>query len=390
MAEPKKIKILHVVWSLKVAGAEKLAVDMVHALSRAEFSTIVCSVNEDGLLGERLRQDGYTVYHRAKKSGLDWSMVKWLREIIANEQVDVVHSHQYSPMVYTVLAAVANRKMNHIYTEHGRNYPEQRRWKRTLVNPVLARMINHIVSISESTRKSMIVYDHLPSAKIKVIHNGVDLNRVRGVAGLCEKRRELEVPEGYCVVGTAARFDEVKNLPMMLRAFQLVLNKRPQTLLMLAGTGVLEDYLMGLVRDLEIEKSVRFVGLRHDLPDLLRIFDVFLLSSFTEGVSITLLEAMANGVPAVVTDVGGNSEVVIDGDTGFLVPLGAEEQMAMRIVELLENSQLSETMSFRSRERVEKSFSFSRMMAEYSAIYGVDTQCIVTSSVPEPGVTTHA
>ena len=386
MADFRKKKILHVVWSLEVAGAEKLAFDMVHALPRD--STIVCSVNKDGMLGDRLRKDGYTVYHRDKKPGLDWSMVCWLRDIIAREQVDAIHAHQYSPMVYAVLAAFANRKLTLIYTEHGRNYPEKRRWKRTLVNPLLARMIDGIVSISENTRKAMIEFDRLPGERIKVIHNGVDLDKVRGVADIREKRAELDIPDGYDVVGTAARFDEVKNLPMMLRAFRHVVAARPNTLLLIAGTGNLGNALKNLARELGIEKKVRFVGLRHDLPDILRVLKVFLLTSFTEGVSITLLEAMSNGIPAVVTQVGGNPEVVIDGETGFLVLLGDDRNMASRVLELLNNLELASKMGANGMARVETHFSFNRMMGAYLDLYGVGAD--KTISLNEMGVPQRA
>jgi L-malate glycosyltransferase len=381
-----KTKILHVVWSLELAGAEKLAFDMVQTLPLDSFCPIVCSVNNDGILGDMLRQDGYTVYHREKKPGLDWGTVRWLREIIMREQVDVIHAHQYSPMVYSVLAAFGCRKLKIIYTEHGRNYPEKRRWKRTFINPLLARMIDCIVSISEHTRQAMIEYDRLPGKRIRVIHNGVDFHKIRGVADINEKRRELEIPDGYGVVGSAARLDEVKNLPMMLRAFQRVVMDRSKTLLLIAGTGTLENRMKGLARELGIERKVRFVGLRHDLPDLMRIFNIFLLTSFTEGISITLLEAMANGIPAVVTKVGGNPEVVVDGETGYLVPLGEDKKMAERILELLGNPETAGKMGTRGMERVGKSFSFTRMMASYLDVYGVGPD-VLLRDLNKTGVT---
>ena len=370
MVGSKKTKILHVVWSLEVGGAEKLAYDMIHALPADRFDALVCSVNQNGILGDRLRQEGYSVYHREKKPGLDWSTVRWLREIIAREKVDVIHAHQYSPLVYAVLAAVANRKLTLVYTEHGRIHPEVHHWKRTLLNPLLARLVDSLVSISEATRLAMIEYDRLPGRRIRVIHNGVDFRKVRGMADIGLKRLELEIPDGYAVVGTAARFDQVKNLPMMLRAFRRVLTRRPETLLLLAGAGSLEPELKALACELKMEKKVRFAGLRHDLPDLLRIYDVFLLSSFTEGISITLLEAMANGVPAVVTDVGGNPEVVLDGETGYLVPGGEDEAMAARILELLEHPAEAREMGARGMRRVAESFSFARMMESYRELYG--------------------
>ena len=129
-----------------------------------------------------------------------------------------------------------------------------------------------------------------------------------------------------------------------------------------------------MARELGIVQSVRFVGLRHDLPDVLRLFNVFLLSSFTEGISITLLEAMANGLPTVVTDVGGNPEVVIDGETGYLVPLGEDKEMAARILTFLDNPEKAREMGTNGMQRVDKSFSFSSMMAAYWNLYGVHAE----------------
>lgn len=365
-----RVNILHVVWSLEVAGAEKLAYDMVRALPADRYRAIVCSVNKGGLLADRLRNEGVTVYHREKADGLDWGAVGWLREIIRREQVEVIHAHQYSPMVYAVLAACAVRRVRVIFTEHGRNYPEQYRWKRALLNPLLARGIDQIVAISASTRSSMIAYDRLPAERIRVVHNGVDLQCARGSADVSAKRLELGIPEGWAVVGSATRFEPVKNLPLLLHAFRTVLLDRPHTCLLLAGGGSLEQELRDLSRSLGMETRVRFIGLRHDLPDIYRLMDVFVLSSHTEGVSIALLEAMANGVPAVVTAVGGNPEVVRHGETGFLVPAGDDGVMAERLLQLLENKRMSEEMGRSGRLRVEECFSFDRMMAEYLEIYG--------------------
>jgi len=370
-----RVNILYVVWSLEIAGAEKLAYDMIRALPADRFRVIVCSVNKGGLLGERLRNEGVTVYHREKGNGLDWGAVGWLRDIIRRERVTVIHAHQYSPMVYAVLASWAMRHVRVVFTEHGRNYPEQRRWKRELVNPFLARGLDRIVAISASTRGSMMEYDRLPGDRIRVIHNGVNPEHARGSADVSAKRRELGIPEGHAVVGTATRFEPVKNLPLLLHAFRTVLTARPNTCLVLAGAGSLERELRDLARTLEMETRVHFIGLRHDLPDIYGVMDVFVLSSHTEGISIALLEAMANGVPAVVTAVGGNPEVVLHGETGFVVPAGDDGAMAERVLSLLDNPQRGGEIGRNGMRRVEKRFSFDRMMAEYLALYGADDVC---------------
>ncbi|OGT98274.1 MAG: hypothetical protein A2079_02585 [Geobacteraceae bacterium GWC2_48_7] len=133
--------------------------------------------------------------------------------------------------------------------------------------------------------------------------------------------------------------------------------------------GSKETELKALTAGLGIEHQVKFIGQRDDLQEIYPLMDVFLLSSYTEGISITLLEAMVCGLPCVVTDVGGNSEVVLDGVTGFLVPSDAHESMADKVLSLLADPELVAVMGNNGSERVASCFSFSRMMDEYLELY---------------------
>lgn len=367
------VGILYVVWSMGVGGAEKLAYDMVRSLPRHKFRAVVCSVEYGGVLGDRLRDEGYAVYHRKSVPGLDWGMISWLRNIIRTERVEVIHAHQYNPLFYSVFAAMGNPRLKLVYTEHGRTYPDRTYWKRFLVNPLLTYWIDHLVSISESTKNAMVTYDNFPARRIKVIHNGVDIGNIPEGVEIGAKRRELGIPEGWRVVGTAARLEEVKNLPMMLRAFRLILDRQPETCLVIAGIGSTEEQLRSLAVQLGVSEQVRFLGLRSDLNEIFPLLNVFLLTSFTEGVSITLLESMTHGIPAVVTNVGGNPEVVVDKVTGFLVPSGHHESMADKALFLMENPEMSLAMGNKAKERVTTCFSFDRMMAGYLALYDMKT-----------------
>jgi len=372
-APENTVGILHVLWSLGVGGAEKLANDMIRMLPRDVYRPVVCSVAEAGFLGDRLRDDGYHVYHRECVPGVDMGMVRWLREIISHENIRIIHAHQYSPMYYSVLAALGNKQLKLVYTEHGRLFPDRRNWKRYLVNPLLAKRIDHMVSIAESTKKAMIHYDNLPGKKIRVVHNGVEMPEKPVNLNLENKRMELGIPAACRILGTAARLDEDKNLPMMLRAFKIVLGCYPDSCLLIAGCGSLEGSkesdLKALATGLGIEQQVKFIGQRDDLQEIYPLIDVFLLSSYTEGISISLLEAMVCGLPCVVTDVGGNSEVVLDGVTGFLVPSDAHESMADKVLSLLADPELVAVMGNNGSERVASCFSFSRMMDEYLELY---------------------
>lgn len=368
-SQGKPIGILHVVWSLWMGGAEKLACDLVRTLPTDRFRPIICSIVHDGILGDELRAEGYQVYHRHSSPGLDFKTVKWLREIIQREQIQVVHAHQYNPMTYAVLATAGMRGVKVVFTEHGRLYPEKWSWKRYLLNPLLALGVDQFVSIAECTKQAMVRYDNFPARRIKVIHNGVDFDSIRTEVDLSVKRRELGINETDRIIGTAARLEGIKNLPMMLRAFKRVLGAQPDALLLIAGTGSEEGSLKSLASEMGIADRVRFLGLRFDLAEIYPLFEVFLLTSYTEGISITLLEAMANGVPAVVTNVGGNSEVVINGDTGMLVSSDDDSDLAAKILVLLNSPERAQWMGERALERVVTDFSFQIMMDNYSVLY---------------------
>lgn len=361
--------IVHFISSLGIGGAEKLAYDMIGSLSADSFRPIVICVGEDGPLADRLKERGHTVYHRANTPGETWRIVGWVRGILRKERVAVIHAHQYNPMQYSVLATLGNPQVTLVYTEHGRIYPEVFNWKRFLTNRVFAMRLDHIVSISRSTRLAMMRYDNLPGRRIEVIHNGIDLEQLNPEFDRQQKRRSLGIGAKSRIIGTACRLEEVKNLPMMLRGFQKVVSACPDSVLLVAGRGSLADTLKALARELGIEEQVRFLGLRSDLPELLALMEVFLLVSFTEGISITLLEAMGSGVPTVVTRVGGNPEVVVDKVTGHLVELGDVETLALRVVELLNDPEQSAQLAARGLERVRNDFSFRSMMNGYLKLY---------------------
>ncbi|HJV36215.1 glycosyltransferase [Geomonas sp.] len=363
-------KVMHVLLSLDAGGgAESIAYELIRDQRLAGNPPIVCCLQVVGALGKRLQEDGFGVFFRARREGFDHSLIKWLADIIRQERVDVVHAHQYTPMFYSVPAAFWAGGVPVIYTEHGRLYPDRRIWKRSLVNPLLALGIRHVVAISHSTRLSMARLDRLPRKRIEVIHNGVDPQRMLVPGNLAELRRELGLKPSWRVVGMAARLEQIKNIDMALRAFALVVATVPDCCLVIAGFGSRRDQLQGLAAELGIASRVFFVGLRHDLPELYQLMEVFVLSSFTEGISVTLLEAMASGVPAVVTAVGGNPEVVVEGETGYLVEVGDHQGMAERILRLLADRELARQVGERGRARVEAAFSIDGMRGAYRSLY---------------------
>ncbi len=373
----KMPRIMHVVSTMGAGGgAEQLVYNMVRDHSGSGNPPVVCCLHFVGSLGEKLRSEGVPVYFRCCLNGLKPGIVPWLSRIMKDEKVDVVHAHTYTPLFYAVPAALLAGGLKVVYTEHGRLYPDGRRWKRYLLNPFLAMGAEHIVSISARTKVAMIRYDNYPAAKIRIIHNGVDCTTFRP-ASESEKaagRRALGLEANCRVVGTAVRLEDIKNISMMLRVFRQVLEKMPDTHLLIAGSGTKEAELKAMAEEFGMASRVVFLGLRYDMPEIYRLFDVFVLTSFTEGIAVTLLEAMATGIPAVVTNVGGNPEVVVEGETGYLVPLDDDNEMTARLLELLKDPGLTGSMGAKGRERVLAEFSFEGMIGEYRTLYQAGNQ----------------
>jgi L-malate glycosyltransferase len=372
VSQPQAAAVMHVLYSLAVGGAEKLALDMAGALPPERYRAVAVCVGDDGPLAGMFRERGIPLYHRHHVPGEERRLISWLKGIIASEKVEVIHAHQYNPLYFALLAVLGNRGVRLVYTEHGRIHPERFHWKRYLTNPLFALRIDHLVSISESTKRAMARYDNFPSRRIQVIRNGIDCTLLNPHIDLQQLRRSLGIGPVTRVVGTASRLEPIKNIPMMLRAFLKVLERCPDAVLLIAGEGSAGEKLQEFAAQLGITQKVCFLGLRSDLPALFSLIEVFLLVSFTEGISITLLEAMGSGVPAVVTRVGGNPEVVLEGVTGRTVEVGDDAGLAERVLEILENPEEAARLGEAGRERVRSCFSFQSMMDNYLRLYQHD------------------
>lgn len=362
---------MHVILSLDAGGgAERLVYDLVRDAAFSSARPVVCCLYHHGKLGALLQQEGFRVFSPpVKPGGLQWSIILWLAGIIRRERVDVVHAHQYTPMFYSVPAALAAGGKRVIYTEHGRLYPDLPKWKRRLCNPLLSRGIDQIVSISEGTKEAMVAVDNFAGERIAVVRNGVISAKPGCGYDPEEKRRSLGIPSSDRIIGTAARLEKIKNLPMMLLGFRGVLQKMPDTSLLIAGRGSREKALKEYAQELGIGAKVHFLGLREDLPEIYPLLELFLLTSFSEGISVTLLEAMSHGVPPIATRVGGNPEVVLEGETGLLVADNDYRELTEKILELLAVPERARRMGEAARSWVSNHFSFPKMVENYMRLY---------------------
>jgi glycosyltransferase involved in cell wall biosynthesis len=246
-----------------------------------------------------------------------------------------------------------------VHTRHGRE--RAGRPALAALGRLATAWTSRFVAVSDDAAAVALDDERVPPAKLLVIHNGIDLHRFPPGG-----RPSHRLPRRAVTVG---RLDPVKDQATLLRAARRAADRLPGFRLDLVGDGPLLKDLEGLRASLGLEDSVRFCGYHADVAPLLADADVFLLSSISEGVSIALLEAMASGLPAIATDVGGNREVVVHGVTGLLTPAGSAEALADAMVLLMSDPGTLERMGVASRRRVEEEFNLERVVARYEALY---------------------
>ena len=281
---------------------------------------------------------------------------------------DVVHSHS-GVWFRASRAARLARVPVVIHTEHGRPTPD--RMNDRLIDSLASRSTDLVIAVSEALAGILRRHIVRDSRRLRVITNGVDVDRLRPVPDASVLRRELDIPAGTPVIGSVGRLEPVKNYQLALKALARteMLNSGPPPWLVLVGDGSERRTLEQLARTLGISGRVRFLGWRDEVERLYGAFDIFTLPSRSEGTSISLLEAMSMGLCPVVTDVGGNSGVLGPELSSLLVPADDDAALSAAWRRQLLNVELRRDIGRRARARVQSEFSLERMVEHHIDVY---------------------
>lgn len=351
--------VVHVVSTLGIGGQEMVILALVRHADRTRVAPRVICLHDRGPLADRIEALGVPVEvlgaHGIGLVEMGRRLARRLRVL----RPDVVHTHNAAPHQAAALARLLVRIPVLIHTKHGRNnFPTRaRRW----AEQVAGRLTDLVVPVSEDAAEVARTVDRVPARKLRVIRNGIALDDV-------PRARPLQgggPPRAVHV----ARLNRIKDQPTLLRAVRTVADALPGFTLDIVGDGPMGDDVRALATELRLDDVVRFHGFRDDVGAVLAAGDCFVLSSLSEGISITLLEAMAAGLPVVATDVGGNREVVVPGETGVLVPARDPAALAEGMLAVLRDPARAAAMGAAGRARVEAEFSIARTVAAYEAAY---------------------
>ena len=360
-------RVLHLTYDMGIGGTEQVINQLVRGMDPAQVCHRICVIEGSvGAIGQALQQQGIAIDVLQRQPGFDWRLIKAIRALIKQHQIDIVHCHQYTPWVYGWFAAIGTQAKV-IFTEHGRFYPDRHRYKAWLVNKLMAATTYKITAISKATKAALVQYEFIPEHKIDVIYNGIE-PLVSTEEGRAKARQELGIKPEQRVIGTVARLDPIKNQAMIFEAFALLAPKFPDLVLLLVGDGPERQNLEQLASKLKIDHRVVFAGFKSPATDYMALMELFLLPSLSEGTSMTLLEAMSLGIPCVVSDVGGNPEVINNQIVGKIFSIKNYYLMGDFITDLL-NSKIKSKKAEEIKKLFSVNYSLNIMVSSYVSSY---------------------
>ena len=363
---------MQVVNNLGKGGLENGLVNLIDRMDPDRFEHVVCTVRGLGPNAERLPKDRVQVHPLGNSDSQSRLQTPALLRAIRRFEPDVVHSRNWGAIEAVVAGRMA-RGCAVVHSEHGleagAGADEPKR--RTYLRRVAFELADQVVSVSFQLRDLHARRTGFPARKIAVIHNGVDGKRFsRDVATRRRVREELEIGEGQFCIGCVANLLPVKDHVTLLESLTTLAEAGSDWRLLLIGEGSERARLEAFVDQRPgFKPRVSFLGSSSRVPELLCAMDVFVLPSVAEGINNSLLEAMASGLAVVATRVGGNPEVVVDGESGLLFELGDTRRLSSLLLRLQARPGLRDQLGQRAVRRVDEQFSIDSMVQAYEQLY---------------------
>ena len=357
------LRVMFVLTSMPVGGAETLLAELIRRMNRARFLPELCCLKELGPLGEELA-NACPAHTGLLQNKYDVAVLWRLARLLRQRRIDaVVTVGPGDKMFWGRLAAWLAGTPVICSALHSTGLPD--RVERP--NRLLAPLTDAFIAVAGPHGRYLAAHEGCPADKVRVIPNGVDLGKFRPRWPSEALRRELDLPPGLPTAAIVAALRPEKNHELFLRAAAIVQRQLPQARFLVVGDGPRRKELEILARQLSLDESVRFLG-RRDVPEVLALADVFVLTSHMEANPVSILEAMAVEKPVVATRVGSVPETVLEGKTGFLAAPGAADEIAARMVELLRSPDAAAAMGRAGREEVIAHWSVERMVSGYEEL----------------------
>ena len=372
----KRPVVVHVVYRFDMGGLENGVVNIINNMAADRYRHVVIALTDITNFRNRVICPDVLFYALNKRPGHAFGLYPYLFRLFKRLRPAVVHTRNLAALEVLVPAWAAGVSVR-IHGEHGRDVGDfdgnnrKYQWVRRIYAP----FVNHYVALSCDLDVYLTEKVHIPRKRVTQIYNGVDTERfsLPLMAGHAQIQGFPFVDADLWIVGTVGRMQTVKDQLTLTRAFirllEIAPNLKSHLRLVLVGDGPLRESCQQLLQTAGISQLAWLPGERNDVPDIMRGLDCFVLPSLAEGVSNTILEAMACGLPVIATDVGGNADLVLDGITGHIVPAGDVDAIAHCLVQLANSPTIALEMGRAGRQRILEKFSLDAMVSAYQDLY---------------------
>lgn len=364
--------VAHIIYALGTGGLENGLVNIINRACPQRYRhVIICLTRAEGF-ESRITAPNVEVVSLHKRPGHDLAVYWRLWRTLLRLRPAIVHTRNLAALEMQVIAALIPG-VKRVHGEHGRDIHDinGRNKKYNVLRKSLRSLVHRYIAVSQDLAQWLAQVVEVPTAKIKQIYNGVDQQRFSPGPG------SVSTPTGFMaadnkIIGTVGRLAEVKDQLTLIEAFDLLVqgeSTQKQLRLIIVGDGPMYQSLCDRITELGLREYVWMPGDREDIPDLLRMMDVFVLPSLGEGISNTLLEAMATGLPLVATHVGGNPELIDEGVNGCLVPVGDAAALAKHLKDILAEPETLASYGENSLNKAKQGFDWGRTVEQYLAVY---------------------
>lgn len=367
--------IAHVVYRFDTGGLENGVVNLINHLPENAYRHAVVALTEVTDFAQRIRRDDVRCIALGKRPGQTWWLYPKLLRLLRELRPAIVHTRNLAALEVQPAAWLAGVPVR-IHGEHGRDVGDFDGSNRTFqrVRRFYRPFVQHYVALSRDLQRYLVDKVHVPADRVTQVYNGVDTRRFHPAAdGPAVVEGCPFVPHRHWLVGTVGRMQTVKDQPTLARAFVRALELRPalreRLRLVLVGDGPLLAECRAVLIRAGLAELAWLPGERADVPAVMRGLHAFALPSLAEGISNTILEAMASSLPVLATDVGGNAELVERGTTGLLVPPSDVDAMAQGLIALADDPARAAAMGRAGRAAAEARFSLEAMVAAYQKVY---------------------
>jgi glycosyltransferase involved in cell wall biosynthesis len=365
------LKVAFLMTGLPCGGAENALKTLLSRLDRKLFTPIVMCIGPLGDVGSELLQTrSTTMYWNVKMhpiaAGINFDVFRILKDESVHLLCDSITRAQTQAL--SVAAKLALGIPNVSWVHHTKRVRPH--FHQELISRVCLRRYDRVIAVGSSQRTWLCRAYALDPDRVSIVHNGIPLEGFVNLPTAEQAKRALGIEPHRPVIGITAQLRPEKDHQNLFAAMRLVVRRFPEALLVLVGDGLLREYLNGLARGYGLLGNVRFLGQRRDIPNIVASYDVGVLSSWVvETLPLAVLEYMAAGKPTVATDVGSVSDLVAQGETGFLVPAKAPEALAERLLAVLQNRKLALRMGATAARVVRRRFSAAAMVSGMQTVF---------------------